>query len=181
MIIGITGTLGSGKGTVVDYLVKTRGFKHYSMSGFIREEILRRGLAVSRDTYTVVGDDIRAKNGAEFMAMSLCKRAIQTGGDSVVEALQSVGEAEEVRKNGGKLWAIDANPHIRYERIQLRKSEKDSVSFEDFIRVEKIEMESTDPARHNIGHVMQMADMVLTNNGAPEELYQQVEVALAEK
>ena len=27
--IGITGTLGAGKGTIVDYLVKEKGFVHY--------------------------------------------------------------------------------------------------------------------------------------------------------
>ena len=42
--IGITGTLGAGKGTIVDYLVKNRGFVHYSVRAFITEEIKRRGL-----------------------------------------------------------------------------------------------------------------------------------------
>ena len=31
IIIGITGTLGAGKGTIVDYLVKQKGFVHYSV------------------------------------------------------------------------------------------------------------------------------------------------------
>ncbi len=31
-IIGITGTLGAGKGTVVDYLLEQAGFTNYSVS-----------------------------------------------------------------------------------------------------------------------------------------------------
>ena len=42
IIIGITGTLGAGKGTIVDYLVKERGFVHYSVRAFITEEIEKR-------------------------------------------------------------------------------------------------------------------------------------------
>ncbi|HEX3095769.1 MAG TPA: AAA family ATPase, partial [Patescibacteria group bacterium] len=44
IIIGITGTAGSGKGTVVEYLVSKYGFKHYSARGFITEELVRRNL-----------------------------------------------------------------------------------------------------------------------------------------
>ena len=46
--IGITGTLGAGKGTIVDYLVKNRGFVHYSVRAFITEEIKKRGMEVNR-------------------------------------------------------------------------------------------------------------------------------------
>lgn len=38
IIIGITGTLGAGKGTVVEYL-KTKGFKHFSVREFLTQEI----------------------------------------------------------------------------------------------------------------------------------------------
>jgi hypothetical protein len=38
-IIGITGTLGAGKGTVVDYLIKQKNFRHYSISGYLKEKV----------------------------------------------------------------------------------------------------------------------------------------------
>ena len=38
MIIGITGTLGAGKGAVVEFL-KQKDFKHYSVRNFLIEEI----------------------------------------------------------------------------------------------------------------------------------------------
>jgi dephospho-CoA kinase len=34
-IIGITGTIGAGKGTVVEYLVGQKGFDHYSVRSFL--------------------------------------------------------------------------------------------------------------------------------------------------
>jgi dephospho-CoA kinase len=178
MIIGVTGTLGAGKGTFVEYLIQ-KEFKHYSMSGFIREEILRREMPVNRDSYTVVGDDIRVEHGAGYIAQALCDRALQAGGDAIVESLQTVAEASEVRQRGGLLWAVDADPRLRYERIQLRKSEKDDVSFDDFMQVEKKEMESDDPAKHNIGSIMVLSDHTFHNDGTFDELRTQVDQALA--
>ena len=43
-IIGITGTLAAGKGTVVEYLVERKWFAHYSVRGFLTEEIKKRNL-----------------------------------------------------------------------------------------------------------------------------------------
>ncbi|HVW71909.1 MAG TPA: AAA family ATPase, partial [Candidatus Paceibacterota bacterium] len=59
MIIALTGTNGAGKGAVVDYLVKDKGFAHHSMSGFITDEIKRRGMPVNRDSMNIVGNDLR--------------------------------------------------------------------------------------------------------------------------
>ena len=50
IIIGITGTLGAGKGTIVDYLVKNKGYHHYSVRAYLTEEIKRRNLPVNRDS-----------------------------------------------------------------------------------------------------------------------------------
>ena len=50
LIIGITGTLGAGKGTVVEYLVEKQGFDHYSVRSFLLKEINRRGMPENRDS-----------------------------------------------------------------------------------------------------------------------------------
>ena len=47
MIIGVTGTIGAGKETVVQYL-KKKGFEMFSFSRMIRQEALKRGYAMDR-------------------------------------------------------------------------------------------------------------------------------------
>lgn len=178
MIIGITGTLGAGKGTVVEYLVIKKGFQHYSMSGFIAEEIARRGLPVNRDTLTQVGNDLRQKNGPDYLTKQLYDRAVQAGGDAVIESLRSVGEVENLKKQGALMWAVDADIRTRYGRITRRKSEKDSVSFEKFVSDEARESHNTEPYKMNLPKCIEMADQVFTNNGTQEELFAQVEAAL---
>lgn len=39
-IIGITGTLGAGKGTIVEYLKDKKGFAHFSVREFLKEILL---------------------------------------------------------------------------------------------------------------------------------------------
>ena len=48
IIIGITGTLGSGKGTIVEYLVQKRGFRHYSVREYLLEIIRKAGMSPIR-------------------------------------------------------------------------------------------------------------------------------------
>lgn len=177
MIIGITGTLGAGKGTVVEYL-KTKGFKHYSVSGFISEEIARRGLPVNRDTMTEVGTDLRKIHGAGYITTELLKRAEGVEDNVVIESIRSIGEVESLKKHGAVLWAVDAEVKKRYERIAKRKSEKDSVTFEKFIADEERESRGTDPTEMNLPKCIALADMVFQNNGTEDELFAQVEAAL---
>ncbi|PIY34687.1 MAG: hypothetical protein COZ08_00575, partial [Bacteroidetes bacterium CG_4_10_14_3_um_filter_42_6] len=67
VIIGITGTLGAGKGTLVDYLINKRGFAHYSAREFLIREITRQGLEVNRDTMTSVANKLRALHSPAYV------------------------------------------------------------------------------------------------------------------
>ena len=82
--IGITGTLGAGKGTIVDYLVKEKGFVHFSVRDFITKEIERRGLPVNRDTMTLVGNDLRATHSPSYITEALYAEAQLSGKNCII-------------------------------------------------------------------------------------------------
>jgi dephospho-CoA kinase len=178
MIIGITGTLGAGKGTVVEYL-KTKGFKHFSARAFFIEEVQKRGLPVNRDTITEVANDLRATHGPGYFTEEALRRAGGEGGNVVIESIRTVGEAEYLATHGATLWAVDADKRTRYDRIYKRASETDQISFEKFVADEEREWSNTDPTKQNLKGVIALAKVVLTNNGTQEELFAQVEAALA--
>ena len=177
MIIGITGTLGAGKGTVVEYL-QTKGFKHYSARAFFTEEVVKRGLPVNRDTITETANDLRTKFGLTHMVENLLDRARKEGGDAVLESIRTPSEAEFLKSHGALLWGVDADQKTRYERVYKRGSETDHISFEKFKEDEAREMNNDDPAKQSIAKVMATADRVFLNNGTPEELFAQVEETL---
>ena len=178
MIIGITGTNGAGKGTVVDYLVRRKGFKHYSVRNFLNEEIMRLGLVKDRGTMLLVGNDLRTKHGSGYIAEQLLARAQQDGGSAVIESVRSLGEANHLKENGALLWAVDASMPLRYQRILGRMSETDRIPYERFVADEAAEIDNAETTKPNLRGVMAMCDTVLTNDGSQEELYVQVEQAL---
>jgi len=178
-IVGITGTPGAGKGTITNYLVNKKGFVHYSASGFITEEILRRGLKINRDSMNLVSNDLRKKYSSSYIIEQLLLRAKETGKDAVIEALRTVDEAKTLQTEGATILAIDADQHLRYERILSRKSAKDNVCFEEFVKQEEKENHSSDPTEQNVMGVMKIADIHLTNNGTKKELEEKLEIALA--
>lgn len=173
IIIGITGTLGAGKGTVVDYLTNQKGFVHFSVRAFISRELEQRGMPVNRDTLTALANELRAKNSPSFIIEELYKEAYQLRKNCVIESIRTPGEIEALRsKPNFFLLAVDADPRIRYNRIRKRRSETDNVSFDSFMSSETREMHSDDPNKQNLAECIRQADFTILNNGSREELHE---------
>jgi dephospho-CoA kinase len=176
IIIGITGTIGAGKGTIVDYLVSRKNFKHYSVRSFLIEEINRRNMPVNRDSMVIVANDLRKKHEPSYIIEQLFASASKSGMNSIIESIRNTGEADFLKQNSNFfLFAIDADPEIRYQRIIKRQSETDMISFEEFLENERREMTSTDRNSQNISNCIEMADFRLNNNGTTEELLEQID------
>lgn len=114
MIIGITGTDGAGKGTVVSYLTK-KGFAHYSSREFIVAEIMRQGLEVNRNQMRLTANEMRAKHGNEFVVKQAFEKARLEGKKNVViESVRALAEEQFLKANGGILLAVDASVQLRF-------------------------------------------------------------------
>lgn len=175
MIIGVAGSFGAGKGTVVDYLIEKKGFAHYSARDFIVREIERRGMPIDRDSMTIVANDLRAENDPGFIIRSLYEEAVAKGGDAVIESLRAVSEVKLIQQLGGIVIGVDADPQIRYDRAFARGSVTDNVSFDYWLEQEKRESNPDDPTKQDIFGSLKAADYIVTNNGTLEELFAQVE------
>jgi dCMP deaminase len=181
MIIGITGTLGAGKGTIANYLVKKQKFHHFSVREFLIEEIKKRKLPINRGSMVLVANDLRKDFGAGYLAYALYEKAAKKGGNSIIESLRTPLEVETLKKNGDfYLFAVDANPKLRYQRNLKRGSETDKQTYKSFLADEKREMVSKDPTKGNIKKCMEMADYKFDNNSTPSHLYSQIEKVLKE-
>jgi dephospho-CoA kinase len=179
IIIGITGTLGAGKGTIVDYLVKSRRFAHYSVRSFLLEEIRKRGMPENRDSMFNLANELRAEHGPSWVVDQLYERAQKEGADCIIESIRLPGEVESLRKKGRFiLLAVDASPKVRYGRVFERNSETDQVSYETFLENEAREMGNEDPSKQNLKRCITMADYIVSNDGSIDDLVQKTEEIL---
>ena len=179
MIIGITGTDGAGKGAAVDYLVRKKGYKHYSSRAEISAEIQKRGLENSRANLREVANDMRKQHGNGVLvsrALEVVRR--QQAKNAVIESIRAVAEVEVLHHAGGILWAVDANPEERYRRITGRASASDQVTFEEFMAHEKMEMNDPDPNGMQKAAVMAAADYTIMNDYSLKALYKEVNTTL---
>lgn len=174
-IIGITGTLGAGKGTVVDYLIKYKKFKHYSVSGYLKEELVKKNLEINRTNLQDIGNELREKFGPSYITEQLFQSAQSNKDNAIIESIRNPKEAEFIKQHGGKLIAVTADQKTRFERIKERQSEKDNVTFEEFQKQEEREMQNSDPNAQNLPKCIEMADYIINNDGSLENLYEQIE------
>lgn len=176
-IVGITGTLGAGKGTVVDYLVNHFGFKHYSVRGFLREEAERRGYTdINRDTFTQLANELRANHSPSYIVDEIYRQAAENKQNAIIESIRTPGEVASLKAKGEfVLLAVDADPKIRYDRVVIRGSETDKISFERFLEDEKREMTTSDPNKQNLAACIAQADFRLVNDGDWNALYKQID------
>lgn len=182
MIIGITGTIGAGKGTVTEYLVTEKKFERFAVSDtFLAGEARRRGLEPTRQARHDIANEFRAKGPTELMEAlyKMALPAIMAGKNVIIEPQHTVAEVEFIQSKGGVVLGVDADIRVRYERIRQRGSEKDKVTFEEFAYFDELEAASDDPNRNNLRASSAAADVHLKNNGSLEELHVAIEEVLA--
>ena len=171
MIIGITGTIGSGKGTIAKYLSENFQFKHLSVRDFLVERLEEP----TRENMIKLANQLREENGPEYIVMQLYEVA-QLYPNSIIESIRNPGEVLPLReKDDFLLLGIDADIEIRYERIRNRGGCTDNKTFEEFKREEERELSSNNPNEQNINKCMEMADIVIYNNGSIKELFSELE------
>jgi adenylate kinase family enzyme len=114
VIIGITGTNGAGKGTVVEVLMQEMGFKHYSARSYLSKILTEQGKELSRGNMNELANDLRAANHPAILIQKLLEEAQKDGGRAIIESIRTPAEATLLRKfDRFRLLAVDADPRVR--------------------------------------------------------------------
>lgn len=168
MIIGLSGTNGSGKDTVAHILVEKFGYYFASASGMLVEELKKQGLPEERKYTSALSAQWRREHGLGVIVDKALEKVNQLGNDKlVVGSLRNPGEADRVHELEGLVIWVDADPKIRYDRISgnARGRQLDNKTYEEFLAEEEDEMKQAgDENVLNMSAVKQKADMFIENN-----------------
>lgn len=181
MIIGMTGSIASGKETLTKFLIK-RGFKYYVVSDLLKEELKKRNLEITRENMQNIGDQLREKEGAAVLMKILLKK-INPDENSIIDSLRNPKEAKFLRENLKKfiLIAVDANRKKRFERILSRGRPSDPKNWEEFLKVDKRDHhDPKNPLGQQVEECIKMSDFVILNNGTLEEFEEKIKKVYGE-
>ena len=176
MIIGLTGRFAAGKGEVARYLME-RGFRYYSLSDVLREELRRRGEEITREKLTQLGNELRAHEGSDVLARRVMAM-LDPNHHAVVDSIRHPSEVATLRQlDSFSLVFVDAEAEVRFARLRARGREQDPESWEKFREMEDAEVAGSGN-RQQLAEVERLADFTLLNNGTLEELHQQIDEML---
>ncbi|MEA1909547.1 MAG: AAA family ATPase [Patescibacteria group bacterium] len=177
MIIGITGTNGSGKDTVAQLMVEKLGWMHLSLSNEVREVAQERGVSSTRSNLISLANDLRKEFGSGYFA----KRVLGKVKNSFIAT--SIRNPEEVKVfhefGQFKLISVDAPIKIRFGRIKNSETRAGAkvgeqwMTFEEFRANEAKEMKGGLYSQQ-LAKLIDTADIKLENNGTIEELEKKV-------
>jgi len=174
MIIGLTGFYCSGKDTVAEYLVKEKGFVHYSLSDILREELRRRKLKPTRDNLIKIGNHLREKFGYSILAKKILEKCTENR-NYVISSIRHPAEIEELKKrNDFYLVNVKAPAKLRFKRMLERKREGDVKTFKDFLKYEKIESQKNGSGQQ-LEMCKKLAFKTINNSGSKKDLYSKVD------
>ena len=177
MIIGLTGSMGCGKGETVNILQKYN-FKYITLSSMVREEARRRGVAEEREKLMEIGNDIRSKEGVGALAARALKKISEAGdGNWVVDGIRNPAEIIELRKSSDThIISFRVPTDILVKRIILRGRESDSKNEEQLIASIERELGKGEPENgQHVAKCISLADVLIDNEGTLADLEKKID------
>lgn len=180
-IIGIAGTNGSGKDTTGHMLADKYGYLFVSITDLLRREAERRGQPVEREVLRSISAEWRRESGLGVLIDRALAEYEAAGGENgrykgvAIASLRNPGEADRVHELGGTVIWVDADPRIRYDRVQAAIAKRDregedEKTFEQFVAEEKAEMnKSGDAATLDMSAVKERSDITIINDDKPQD------------
>lgn len=187
LIIGLTGSFGSGCTLVADYFTEKKGFERFSLSDIVRKEAEKQSIDSSdkkeyRENLQRIGNELRKENGPSYLAKEILSQIESQGvmqKPIVVEGFRNHHEVIEFRNfTNFYLLTIDAPINIRWERSKVDYDQDEGAFEEDDIRDR--EEEGKQFGQH-VQKCVDLSDIVINNDRqfssltVKEEFFRKVE------
>jgi len=166
ILIGTAGMPGAGKDTVKK-VVQKLGLPVVVMGDEVREEVRRKGLAITPENLGKVMLQMRRKDGPAAVAKRCIPKIKATKASVVfIDGIRSLHEVEEFKKEfpNFRILAVHASPRTRFKRLLKRGRRDDPQNWEVFVERDRREL------KVGLGDVIATADYMVINEGTKREL-----------
>lgn len=168
--IGLTGLARSGKDTVAGYISKKYGFKVFTFSDIIAEELRKKSMDITKENMSIFGKKMREDRGYDILGRLILEKA--SGNEKVVfNGFRCPEELLFIKRNVEKFYLIriDSPEGTRFKR----KTKIDLQTNEEFFRRDEREI-----ADRGFGEVLKAADFVIENDSTKDELYKKIDALM---
>jgi dephospho-CoA kinase len=173
IIIGLVGTLASGKGAVKKRLVEKYKAEDCRFSTILRDVLKRIDVSTTRENLQNVSTVLRQLFGEDLLAKAIAKDASTLNADIVViDGIRRISDIGHLLSlDNFILVSVDASPEIRYKRLVERNENAgdDKKTYDEFQADQNVE------ADRMIPEVMKIAKEKINNGGSLEDLYKQID------
>ena len=173
LILGLAGTIASGKGTSAQYLKEKYGASTYRFSDMLGDMLDRLYLPRNRDNFIKISEIMRGTFGEDIMAKTMARDVAKDPTRIIaVEGVRRLADIEYLKRIDGFVLAeIFAEVETRFERLTERreKSDDQTKTFAEF----KADHERS--TELSILEVAKQATERIDNNGNLPTLYRQLD------
>ncbi len=183
-VVGLTGTIGSGKEIVREIIEKNTNSYSVVLSSLLKEDTLKKqGIMITREIRQNLGNELRKQYGNDILAKIAVSFMQKNKDFLVIDGIRNPGEVDFLKTKFGvdfKLVAVDAPQQVRYERISQRKREGDPQTLEEFVKLDERDQgkEESDYGQQ-VRKCIEMADITIQNDGSLEDLERKVKEHLS--
>jgi dephospho-CoA kinase len=174
-VIGIVGPMASGKETVAQILKDNFGIAYFKISDNLKRLAAAQGVKppyarkLLGDISLKLVDQLGAGANIQLTHKIIqTQRALIKMQGATIVGIKHISEAEKLKEIPGSLLvAITAPQPLRYERALHREDAEDESFYDRFLKRDATEAAEIEP-------IFALADIIIENNGTPEELEKQV-------
>lgn len=178
-VVGLVGTLSSGKGTAAK-LLHDKGFSYVSLSDILRLVARPLGLTHEREPLILLGNTLRNHFGEDILARGAFKKIEGSSSDVVIDSIRHPAEIKFLKDHTEAfIVGITTSPERAWKFLQGRKRPGDPETFEEFFVAYKKDF-GIGQEKHGlqVGNSLKYADKVIHNEGTIEQLESTIQWAI---
>ena len=179
IIIGLSGEIACGKGTVAKYIAEKYNAGSYRFSTMLRDAMNRLYIGQNRENISTFSTMLRQNFGEDLFAKVMAEDVKKDETEIIViDGIRRLADIEYLKKIPEFKFAyIEADIKKCYDRIIQRDENTDDKdkTFDEFLEEHNLETET------QIKDLKNHADIIIENNGTIEDLYEKVDNIINEK